>query len=86
MNLLLISEIILKVFGTMLFPQILMLMSKNLIILLLSIAVVGLSCACNHLTRRVDAAINYINAFEETYPDYLDTVAECDAYSEWYNY
>ena len=70
----------------MLFPQILMFMSKNLVILLLSIAVVGLSCACNHLTHRVDAAINYINAFEETYPDYLDTVAEGDAYSEWYNY
>ena len=77
-------KIILKVFGTMLFPQIIMLMSKNMVILLLSVAVVGLACACNHLTHRLDDAINYINAFEETYPDYLDTVAEGDAYSEWY--
>lgn len=57
---------------------------KNLIIFVLSALLIGLLIACNHLTHRLDAAIDYINAFEETYPDYLDTVAEGDAYSEWY--
>ena len=68
----------------MLFPQILIAMSKSFIIFMLSVAVFGLGWACNHLTHRIDDAIDYINAFEETYPDYLDTVAEGDAYSEWY--
>lgn len=57
---------------------------KNLIIFVLSVLLIGLAIACNHLTHRLDAAIDYINAFEETYPDYLDTVAEGDAYSEYY--
>lgn len=57
---------------------------KNLIIFVLSVLLIGLLIACNHLTHRLDDAIDYINAFEETYPDYLDTVAEGDAYSEWY--
>ena len=61
-------------------------MNKNIIIVFLSLLLVGACVALNHLTRRIDAAIKYINAFEETYPDYLDTVAEGDAYSEWYNY
>ena len=70
----------------MLFPQILTAMKKNLIIFVMTLVIIGLCCACQHLTHRIDAAIAYINAFEETYPDYLDTVAEGDAYSEWYNY
>ena len=57
---------------------------KDLIIFVLSVLLIGLAIACNHLTHRLDSAIDYINAFEETYPDYLDTVAEGDAYSEWY--
>lgn len=61
-------------------------MNKNVIIIVLSLLLVGACVALNHLTHRIDAAIEYINAFEETYPDYLDTVAEGDAYSEWYNY
>lgn len=59
---------------------------KNVIIFVLSVLLVGALMALQHMTVRVDAARAYIDTFEETYPDYLDTVAETDAYSEWYNY
>lgn len=81
-----ISTIILKVFGTMLFPQILIIMNKNIIIISLSLLLVGACVALNHVTHRLDTARALINDFEETYPDHLDTVAEGDAYYEWYNY
>lgn len=61
-------------------------MNKNIIIIVLSVLLISACVAINHLIHRIDVAIEYINAFEETYPDYLDTVAKGDAYSEWYNY
>ena len=61
-------------------------MKKNLIIIILSTFLALSLVALNHLTHRVDAAINYINDLEECYPDYIDTVSGGDAYSEWYNY
>lgn len=59
---------------------------KNLIIFVLLVLLVGALMALQHMTVRVDAASNYINVLEECYPDYLDTAAETDEYSEWYNY
>ena len=69
----------------MLFPQILIIM-KNFIIAILAVFLVASCVVINHLTNRLDDARAYINDFEETYPDFLDTVAEGDAYSEWYCY
>ena len=59
---------------------------KNVIIILLSVLLVGALMALQHMTVRLDAAEAYIDAFETTYPDYLDTVAETDAYSEYYGW
>ena len=57
---------------------------KNLIILVLSVLLVGALMALQYMASRYDAAANYIDVLEECYPDYLDTAAETDAYSEWY--
>ena len=59
---------------------------KNLIIFVLSVLLIGLSIACNHLTNRLDAAVDYINALETDFPEYLDITAEGDAYDVWYKY
>ncbi len=59
---------------------------KNVIILVLSVLLVGALVALQFMTVRLDAADAYIDAFEETYPDYLDTVAEGDAYSDYYGW
>jgi hypothetical protein len=59
---------------------------KNLIIFVLSVILMGLAIACNHLTNRLDAASAYIKRLESDYPDYLDTSAEGDEYLEWYGY
>lgn len=59
---------------------------KNVIILVLSVLLVGALTALQHMTARLDAAAAYIDAFEECYPDYLDTVAEGDAYSDYYGW
>ena len=60
-------------------------MKKNLVILILSIFLVLTLLALNHMANRVDAAREYIKELENCYPDYIDTVSEGDAYSEWYN-
>lgn len=59
---------------------------KNLIIFVLLVFLIGALAALQHMTERYDAAAAYIDAFEETYPDYLDTVAEGDAYSDYYGW
>ena len=59
---------------------------KNLIIFVLSVLLIGLAIACNHLTNRLDAAVDYINALETDFPEYLDITAEGDAYNVWYKY
>lgn len=58
---------------------------KNLIIFILTMLLIGALSALQFMTVRYDAAAAYIDAFEECYPDYLDTVAEGDAYSDYYN-
>ena len=60
-------------------------MKKNLIIAVLALLLMLSMIALNYMTTRVDAARAYINDFESTYPDYVDTVSGGDAYSEWYN-
>lgn len=57
---------------------------KNVIIFVLSVLLVGALMALQYMTVRIDAAAAYIDAFEECYPDYMDTVAEGDAYSDYY--
>lgn len=59
---------------------------KNSIIFWLLVLLVGALMALQHMTVRYDAAAAYINVLEECYPDYLDTAAETDAYSDYYNY
>ena len=59
---------------------------KNVVILVLSVLLVGALMALQHMTARLDAASDYIDAFEECYSDYLDTVGESDAYSEYYGW
>lgn len=59
---------------------------KNVIIFVLSVLLVGALMALQYMTVRVDAADAYIDAFEECYPDYVDTVAEGDAYSDYYGW
>ena len=57
---------------------------KNLVIFILTVLLIGALSALQFMTVRLDAADAYIDAFEECYPDYLDTVAEGDAYSDYY--
>ena len=59
---------------------------KNVIILVLSVLLVGALAALQFMTVRIDAADDYINVLEECYPDYLDTAAETDAYSDYYSW
>lgn len=59
---------------------------KNTIIFWLLVLLVGALMALQHMTVRYDAAAAYINVLEECYPDYLDTAAETDAYSDYYSY
>ena len=59
---------------------------KNLIIFVLSVLLIGLAMACNHLTNRLDAAVDYIDALETDFPEYLDITAKGDAYDVWYKY
>lgn len=59
---------------------------KNLIILVLSMLLVGALMALQYMTARLDAAAAYIDVLEECYPDYLDTAAETDAYSDYYGW
>lgn len=61
-------------------------MMKNLIIFVLSVLLVGALMALQHMTVRVDAADAYIDVLEECYPDYLDTAAETDTYSDYYGW
>ena len=59
---------------------------KNLIIFVLLALLVGALTALQHTTVRLDAADAYIDVLEECYPDYLDTAAETDAYSDYYGW
>ena len=57
---------------------------KNLVIFILTMLLIGALSALQFMTVRYDAAASYINVLEECYPDYLDTAAETDAYSDYY--
>ncbi len=70
----------------MLFPQILIIMNKNIIIIVLSLLLIGSCVALQHTTSRLDIASRYIDRLENDNPDFLDTSAEGDEYMEWYGY
>lgn len=61
-------------------------MTKNLIIFVLLVFLIGALAALQHMTVRYDAAMNYIDVLETDFPDYIDVTAETDAYSDYYNY
>ena len=46
---------------------------------------VGLLAVINLQNKRIDAANNYIEELENTYPDYIGTVANTQAYIKWYS-
>ena len=47
---------------------------------------VGLLAIINLQYKRIDAANNYIEELENTYPDYIGTVANTQAYIKWYSF
>ena len=61
-------------------------MTKNLIIFMLLVFLIGALAALQHMTIRYDVAMNYIDALEEDFPEYIDVTAETDVYSDYYNY
>ena len=46
---------------------------------------VGLLSVINLQNKRIDAANNYIEVLENTYPDYIGTVANTQAHIKWYS-
>lgn len=67
-------------------PQILIIMSKNIIIVVLSVLLVAACVGLQYTTSRLDVATRYIDRLENDNPDFLDTSAEGDEYMEWYGY
>ena len=61
-------------------------MTKNLIIFMLLVFLIGALAALQHMTVRCDVADAYINALETDFPDYIDVTTGTDAYSDYYNY
>ena len=46
---------------------------------------VGLLAVINLQNKRINAANNYIEVLENTYPDYIETVANTQAFIKWYS-
>ena len=46
---------------------------------------VGLLAIINLQNKRIDAANNYIDGLENTYPDYIGTVENTQAFIKWYS-
>lgn len=67
-------------------PQILIIMNKNIIIIVLLLLLFGSCVALQYTTSRLDIASRYIDRLENDNPDFLDTSAEGDEYTEWYGY
>ena len=70
----------------MLFPQILIIMNKNIIIIVLSMLLGAACVGLQYTTDRLDTASRYIDRLENDNPDFLDTSVEGDEYMEWYGY
>ena len=60
-------------------------MKKNIIIISLIATVVALFMCLVQTTTRIKAADDYITALETQFPEYIDTVSGCDAYTNYYN-
>ena len=54
-------------------------------IIVVTLIFVGLLSVINLQNKRIDAANNYIEVLENTYPDYIGTVANTQAYIKWYS-
>lgn len=61
--------------------------SKNIVIAILLVSVVGLICIVSHQKTRLTNARTYIIELEEQIGDSLmDTIGSGDAYDNYYNY
>ena len=54
-------------------------------IIVVTMIFVGLLSVINLQNKRIDAANNYIEVLENTYPDYIGTVANTQAFIKWYS-
>ena len=54
-------------------------------IIVVAMIFVGLLAVINLQNKRIDAANNYIEELENTYPDYIGTVANTQAFIKWYS-
>lgn len=61
-------------------------MNKNIIIVVLSMLLTAACVGLQYTTSRLDMASRYIDRLENDNPDFLDTSAEGDEYTEWYGY
>ena len=56
------------------------------IILILAGATIALAICLCQVSIKLIQADRYINRLEQDYPDYIDTSAESDEYTNYYNY
>lgn len=56
------------------------------IVLILAGAILALSICLCQVSIKLIQADRYINRLEQDYPDYIDTSAESDEYTDYYNY
>ena len=54
-------------------------------IIVVAMIFVGLLAIINLQNKRIDAANNYIDGLENTYPDYIGTVENTQAFIKWYS-
>ena len=62
-----------------------MLMKKNLLILGLFVVISVLTGIVIKQQIKLTKAVNYIDSLERDFPQYIDTTASSDAYTEWYS-
>lgn len=56
------------------------------IVLILAGATLALAICLCQVSIKLIQADRYINRLEQDYPDYIDTSAESDEYTNYYNY
>lgn len=62
-----------------------MLIKKNLLILGLFVVISVLTGIVIKQQIKLTKAVNYIDSLERDFPQYIDTTASSDAYTEWYS-
>mgnify|MGYP003295399819 CR=1 FL=1 len=64
----------------------------HLFLVFIGIVIAMFICMCSivkdyvHISVKYEKAVNYINALEADFPDYIDITAESDEYYEYYNF